>query len=242
MNLERPVALVTGADSGIGLEIARQLAQAGLIVLMGARDPDRGQKAANDLAADGLETAYVPLDVTDEASIAAAAEHISASRARLDILVNNAAIGAAADGLPGKVSLSTVRRIIKSHFIGHLGVTQAMLPLLRRSAAGRIINLSSPFGSMAIAQDPASPFYAFRLIGYDASRAALNMLRLQLVAELEGSAITVSAAVPGFAKSDLTGGQGAMTAADGAKLPVQYALSKDNLTGRFVGPGTSTPW
>ncbi|MET0904512.1 MAG: SDR family oxidoreductase [Tardiphaga sp.] len=242
MTHDHRVALVTGANKGIGLEIARQLAEAGLTVLIGARDPEKGQKAANDLAASGLRAEFVQLDVTDETSIAAAAEQIATNHDRLDILVNNAGIADLADGPPSTASLTAVRRIIETNFIGQLAVTQAMLPLLRKSPSGRIVNLSSPLGSMAIAHDPTSPFHAYRLIGYNTSKAALNMLTLQLAGELEGSSIAVNAVVPGFVQTDLTGGEGTMTPKEGARLPVQYALSQESTSGRFVAPDIEVPW
>lgn len=242
MTHDHRVALVTGANKGIGLEIARQLAEAGLSVFIGARNAERGQQAANDLAASGLKVAFVQLDVTDATSIVDAAQHIAASHERLDILVNNAGIADGADGPPEKASVAVVRHIMETNFIGQLAVTQAMLPLLRKSSAGRIVNLSSPLGSMAIAHDRTSPFYAYRLIGYNASKAALNMLTLQLAAELEGSAITVNSVVPGFVRTDLTGHQGTMTPQEGARLPVQYALSEESISGRFVAPEIEVPW
>lgn len=241
------IALVTGANKGIGLEIARQLAEAGLTVFVGARDPQKGRAAAEGLAASGLRTRFVQLDVTDEASITAVAERIAADHGRLDILVNNAGIGDGADAAPSAAAPAAVRQILETNFIGVLAVTQALLPLLRRSPSGRIVNLSSPLGSMAIARDPSSPFYAYRLIGYNASKAALNMLTLQLAAELEGSSITVNAVVPGFVQTDLTGGEGTMTTEEGARLPVRYALSTDGISGRFAAPSNGDaeielPW
>ena len=237
------IALVTGANKGIGLEIARQLAQNGVFVIIGARDAAKGRAAVDDLASQGLAARSVEIDVTDSASIAAAAETIEAEQGRLDILVNNAGIVDAADGPPSGASSEAVRRIMDTNLVGALAVTQAMLPLLRRSPAGRIVNLSSSLGSLSINGDPASPYYSARLIGYNASKAALNMLTVQLAAELRDTAIVVNSVSPGYVKTDLTGHTGFMTAEEGARLPVRYALlGEDAVTGRFVEPGGETPW
>lgn len=237
------IALVTGANKGIGLEIARQLAQAGITIIVGARDPARGQRAAADLSAAGHPVESVHLDLEDEATIAAAARWIADRHGQLDILVNNAGIVDAADGPPSTASTTAVRRLMATNFIGTLAVTQAMLPLLRKSPAGRIVNLASTLGSLALNGDPSSPYYAARLMGYNASKAALNMLTVQLAAELRDTPILVNSVSPGYVKTDLTGHNGYMTPEEGARLPVKYALlGADAVSGRFVEPDGGTPW
>jgi NAD(P)-dependent dehydrogenase (short-subunit alcohol dehydrogenase family) len=237
------IALVTGANKGIGLEIARQLAQARVFVIIGARDPERARAAVENLSSQGLAAQSVPIDLNDQASIAAAAQTISAQHDRLDILVNNAGIVDAEDGPPTASSPEAARRIMDTNFIGTLAVTQAMLPLLRRSPAGRIVNLSSSLGSLTLNGDPSSPYYSARLIGYNASKAALNMLTVQLSAELRDTPIVVNSVSPGYVKTDLTGHNGFMTPEEGAKLPVEYALLEgDAVSGRFTEPGGETPW
>ncbi len=191
------VALVTGANKGIGLEIARQLGRAEVTVIVGARNAERGRAAASTLRHEGLDAYAVLLDVTDVDSLTRIAASIDADHGRLDILVNNAGINDAGDGPPTGASLDAVRRLIETNVIGVLAVTQAMLPLLRRSAKARIVNLSSSLGSLALNGDPSSEFYGVRLIGYNASKAALNMLTVQLAEELKGSSIVVNAACPG---------------------------------------------
>ncbi|MAN77087.1 MAG: short-chain dehydrogenase [Rhizobiales bacterium] len=239
----KKVALVTGANKGIGLEIARQLAQAGIKVLLGARDSARGQQAAAGLASDGLDVEAVSINLNDERTIAATVETITGRYGRLDILVNNAGIVDAEDGPPSVGSVAAARRLMETNFIGTLAVTQAMLPLLRQSKAGRIVNLATTLGSLSINGDPASPYYEARLIGYNASKAALNMLTVQLAAELKGTPIVVNSVAPGYVKTDLTGGNGFMTAEDGARLPVEYALLGDGaVSGRFVEPAGNAPW
>ncbi|UXN69236.1 SDR family oxidoreductase [Devosia neptuniae] len=239
----KKVALVTGANKGIGLEIARQLAQVGIAVIMGARNLQRGQDAASDLAKTGLDVEAIKIDLIDEASIALAAEKIAAKYGPLDILINNAGIVDPEDGPPSVSSTAATRRLMETNFLGTLAVTQAMLPLLRRSNAGRIVNLSTTLGSLAINGDPSSPYYEARLIGYNASKAALNMLTVQLAAELKNTTIVVNSVAPGYVKTDLTGGNGFMTPAEGARLPVEYALlGPDAVSGSFVEPKGNIPW
>jgi NAD(P)-dependent dehydrogenase (short-subunit alcohol dehydrogenase family) len=245
MSEHRPrIALVTGANKGIGLEIARQLAEAGAHVLIGARDPGRGHAAVDQLAGKGLAASFILIDVADAASVNAAAVNIERDHGRLDILVNNAGIVDAKDGPPSGTSLDAVRRIFDTNFFGALAVTQAMLPLLRKAPRARIVNLSSALGSLAINGDASSPFYASRLMGYNASKAALNMLTVQLGEELRDTDIVVNSVSPGFAKTDLTGHNGRLTAAEAAIAPVHYATlgSKDPVTGSFADINGPIPW
>ncbi|MDK4717843.1 SDR family oxidoreductase [Rhizobium sp. CNPSo 3968] len=238
------IALVTGANKGIGFEIARQIAQTGVFVLLGARNLELGQVAAKSLQPSGLPVEAIRVDLNNDETIAAAAKEIHTKYGRLDILVNNAGIVDPEDGPPSKASISAVRRIMETNFIGTLAVTQAMLPLLRKSEAARIVNLSTTLGSLAINNDPTSPYYEARLMGYNASKAALNMLTVQLSAELKGTSIAVNAIAPGYVKTDLTGGNGYMTPDEGARLPVAYALGHNDVegTGRFVAPEGIIPW
>ena len=237
------IALVTGANKGIGLAIARQLAEAGVCVIIGARDAERGEAAAKDLSSQGLDVTFVQLDLLDEASIEAAAAAISHQHGGLDILVNNAGIVDWSDGVPSRASLQAVRRVMETNFFGALAVTQAMLPLLRKSAAARIVNLSSALGSLAGNGDPSSPYYSAQLIGYNASKAALNMLTVQLSQELRGAPHVVNSVSPGYVKTDLTGDAGFLTPDQGAKIPVKFALlGADAVSGRFVQADGETPW
>ena len=237
------IALVTGANKGIGLEIARQLTVTGVFVLIGARDAARGEAAVAELSSQGLKAAFVPLDVLDEASVAAAAATISETHGRLDILVNNAGIADWTDGVPGRASLLAVRRVMETNFFGALAVTQAMLPLLKQSAAARVVNLSSALGSLAGNGDPSSPYYSAQLIGYNASKAALNMLTGQLAQEFRGTSHVVNSVSPGYVKTDLTGGTGLLTADVAARTPVRFALlGKDAASGRFVQAEGETAW
>lgn len=233
-------ALVTGANKGIGLEIARQLSQAGVNVIIGSRDEVRAAAAIADLASQGLVAQSVRLDLDDHRTATVAAAKIQAEHGRLDILVNNAGIFDPADGRPGAASLASVERVMRTNFLGTLAVTQAMLPLLRASPAARIVNLASSLGSLALNGDPNSSYYSAQFIGYNASKAALNMLTVQLAEELRGTGVVVNSVSPGFVKTDLTG-YGTMTPEQGAQLPVRYALEGDR-TGLFVEPDGPTPW
>lgn len=243
MTTQKKIALVTGANKGIGLEIVRQLAEAGITTLLGARDTGRGQQATQALAASGLDVGFIGLDLNNEATIETAARVIGERHGRLDILVNNAGIVDAEDGPPSLAAIGAARRLMETNFLGTLAVTQAMLPLLRKSEAGRIVNLATTLGSLSINGDPSSPYYEARLIGYNASKAALNMLTVQLAAELKGSGIAVNSVAPGYVKTDLTGHNGFMTAGEGARLPVEYALlGEAAVSGRFVEPSGIAPW
>lgn len=237
---EKRIALVTGGNKGIGLEIARQLAEAEIDVIIGARDEDRGDAAIKELASEGLSAGFLRIDLDDWSSAAAAAEKLGAEHGRLDILVNNAGIFDFADGTPGKADLGAVRKVMDTNFVGTLAVTQAFLPLLRKAPAARIVNLSSSLGSLALNGDPSSPYYANQFIGYNASKAALNMLTIQLHEELRGTSVSVNSVSPGFVKTDLTG-YGTMTPEEGARLPVRFALGEEG-SGRFVEPDGETPW
>jgi NAD(P)-dependent dehydrogenase (short-subunit alcohol dehydrogenase family) len=237
------VALITGANKGIGFEIARQLGQGGNRILIGARDRDRGQTAVAELMSEGVAARYVQIDLTELATITAAAADIEAQEGRLDILVNNAGIASSGDGTPGAASLEAVRRTFDTNFFGTLAVTQAMLPLLKRSASGRIVNLSSGLGSLTQIGDPNSEFASFRFIGYGASKAALNMLTVQLAAELKSSGIKVNSADPGYTATDLNGRRGRQTTREGAAASVRLALlPEDGPTGGFFNASNPQPW
>ena len=237
------VALVTGANKGIGFEIARQLASKQATVLLGARDPARGKAAAAALRSEGLDACFVQLDVTDATSVQRAAATIGASCGRLDILVNNAGINDAADGPPGSADIDAAKRVFDTNFFGPLAVTQAMLPLLRQAPAARIVNMSSTLGSLASNADPASPYYGVRPIAYNASKAALNMLTVTLAEELRGARIAVNAVCPGYVSTDLNGHTGYLSPQDAAATPVRLALLDDaRVTGRFMSAEGEVPW
>ena len=239
------VALITGANKGIGLETARQLGKQGITVLIGARDAAKGEQAVATLKAEGITAYPVTIDVTDPASIAAAAGKIEAQFGKLDILVNNA--GVLSDGgVPAStVSDALVRQTFETNVFGLIHTTQAFLPLLRKSDAGRIVNLSSILGSITFAADSASPIGGGTGAGsiYAASKAAVNMYTVHLAAELKDTPIKVNAVHPGWVKTEM-GGEGAMMEIeDGAKSSVHYAtIGADGPTGGYFHVGERLPW
>jgi NAD(P)-dependent dehydrogenase (short-subunit alcohol dehydrogenase family) len=248
--LDKPVALVTGANKGIGLQIARELVAHGLTVLVGSRDLRHGETAAKSL---GANARAIQLDVTNQASIAAAADRVRKEYGRLDVLVNNA--GISHSGTPGRpleeiaragrmsvVSLDEVRAIFETNVFGVIAVTQAMLPLLREAPAGRVVNVSSTSGSLTWNSDPANPHR--NMFGtYSASKTALNAITLAFAADLESTRIKVNAACPGFTATDLNNFQGTRSVREAAREPVRLALlGEDGPTGTFSDENGAVPW
>jgi NAD(P)-dependent dehydrogenase (short-subunit alcohol dehydrogenase family) len=230
-------ALITGANKGIGYETARLLGERGMTVLVGSRDETRGREAAAKLAAGGVDAHFVALDVTDEESVGRAAERIEKEFGQLDVLVNNAGIAqGAADGLASSTSLETMRRVYETNVFGVVAVTQAMLPLLRRSPSARIVNVSSEVGSIATQSNPDSPLWPMRSVPYPSSKAALNMVTALFAKELAEAGIKVNAANPGYCATDLNGFHGFRTAEQGAQVSVHLAtLPDDGPTGVLWG-------
>ncbi len=238
---EERIAFVTGANKGIGHEIARQLGELGAVVLLGARDDVRGKQAAGELTAGGLTAVPLRLDVTDGASVAAAARWIEREYGRLDILVNNA--GIARGGAPSEVTADRLREIYETNVVGVLAVTNAMLPLLRRSPAGRVVNLSSAAGSLTLNADPESAFRHYNDVAYQSSKAALNFLTVAYAKELRETGIKVNAANPGFTATDMNGRRGDRTPAQGAVIAVRLAtLGPDGPTGTSQDEDGAVPW
>jgi NAD(P)-dependent dehydrogenase (short-subunit alcohol dehydrogenase family) len=245
---ETTIALVTGANKGIGREIAGQLAARGITVLLAARDRGRGEKAAAELAADGLDVRPIGLDVTDGATIATAAAAVDERYGRLDVLVNNAGIpGDIARQATGNAQAAVVRSVLETNVVGVVMVTEAMLPLLRRSPAARIVNMSSSVGSLARSTDP--DHYLSRMPGavaYPVSKAALNMVTVQYAKHLRELGILVNAADPGACATDFTKPLGlpiSRTAAEGAVIAVRLAtLGPDGPTGGLFDDHGQVPW
>ena len=184
---ESAIALITGANKGIGYETARGLGAKKIVVLIGARDAAKGEAAAAKMKAEGIDARPVPLDVTNKNSIAQAARWIEAQFGRLDILVNNAGIGEWGSR-PSDADLAKVREVYDTNLFGPMAVTQAMLPLLRRSRRGRIVNVTSSLGSLQMATDSKSPISQFLALGYNTSKTALNSMTVQFANELRGYA------------------------------------------------------
>jgi NAD(P)-dependent dehydrogenase (short-subunit alcohol dehydrogenase family) len=242
---DRKIVLITGANKGIGFATARQLAAAGHTVLLGSRDPERGSVAATDLAGRGLDARSVRLDVTDPATIAAAADLIDTEYGRLDILVNNAAISRDRPYPPPELPIAALREIYETNVLGVVAVTNAMLPLLRRSPAGYIGNVSSGLGTVAFLTEPDSPFRQYAsLLGYNSSKAALNAITLIYANSLRGTGIRVNALSPGFCATDLNNHTGQLSADEGgAHIARQVTLPGDGPTGVFLSENGGTyPW
>lgn len=247
---DKPVALVTGANKGIGLQIGQDLAAHGFTVLVASRDLGHGETAAKSV---GDDARAVQLDVTNQTSIAAVAERIRNELGRLDVLVNNAGISHA--GRPGRsleqavestrlsvVSLDEVRAVFETNVFGVIAVTQAMLPLLREAPAARIVNVSSSGGSLTLNSDPTNPHRS--MFGtYSSSKAAANAVTVAFAAELESAGIKVNAACPGFTATDLNNFRGTRTVEQAAREPVRLALLDANgPTGTFSNEDGPLPW
>lgn len=243
------IALVTGANKGLGQQIAKELVGHGYLVLVGSRDFDKGKKAAEEIG----EGAYpIQLDVTDAQSINSAAERITAEFGRLDVLVNNAAIGQSGrySSVPeileaskaSAASLEEIRIIFETNVLGVLAVTQAVLPLIRLSKSGRIINISSAVGSLTLNSDPNFPFRPYYGATYPASKTALNAITLALAVELEETGIKVRAVSPSFTATAINNFQGTDSVEVGAKALVLAALDTESPTGSFTGPDGALPW
>jgi len=242
----KQTALVTGANKGIGLEVARQLAERGFTVWIGCRDEVRGVAAAKELAKAG-DVRFVQLDVTDDASVRAAAASIGKDTPVLDVLVNNAAVLLEADGPPSSRSLEVVQRTFDVNFYGPLRVTQAFLPLVRESKDGRIVNVSSTMGSLTALMDPNSALAPlvpqFPNFAYAASKTALNALTAWLAHELAGTRIKVNALCPGFNSTDMNHHTGTLHPSEGAKVVVRAAtFGADGPTGSFFDAAGAVDW
>lgn len=248
MSKQTQVAFITGGNRGIGLETARQLAQKGVRVVIGSRDETKGADAVRRLSQEGLEAQALRFDVSRAEDHAAARQYFEEKFGRLDILVNNAGvmIERGPGGKPFPVSAlpaSQLRETFEANFFAPVALTQVLLPLLRKSEGGRIVNLSSILGSLTLHADPASPIRDSKQLAYDASKAALNLFTIHLAHELRDTKIKVNSAHPGWVKTDMGGAEAPMELADGAKTSVQLALlPADGPTGGYFHMGERLPW
>jgi NAD(P)-dependent dehydrogenase (short-subunit alcohol dehydrogenase family) len=246
--VDKKIALITGANRGIGFETARQLGRKGIKVLLGARNEKLGKEAAAKLKDEGLDVEFLLLDANDEKTHAGAAKYIQEKFGRLDILINNAGVNL--EGNPGnsvkpasQASLETYRRTFEINFFSLVALTQRLLPFIKKSASGRIVNLSSILGSSILHSQPGSPIYDAKVPAYDASKAAVNSFTIHLAYELKDTPIKVNAAHPGWVKTDMGGENAPMEIEDGAKTSVALALlADDGPTGRFIHLSEELPW
>ena len=236
------VALITGANKGIGLEIARQLGTQGITVLIGSRDLNRGREAAEKLGGEKIDAHAVLLDVTQQDTIEAAANQIESEFGKLDILVNNAGIGID-NAPPSALDMEVLRRTFDTNFFGVFAVTKAMLPLLSKSDAGRIVNMSSGLGSLAQNSDPNYEYAQVKLLAYNSSKTALNAMTIQFAHELRDTPIKVNAADPGHVATDINQHSGPRTVQQGATIAVRLAtLPNDGPTGGYFDENGVVPW
>ncbi len=240
----KKIALVTGANKGLGLETARQLAEAGVTVLMAARNKDRGTEAVKKLKSEGLDVSFVQLEVTSEGEIDALVKHIDHTYEKLDILVNNA--GIMHRGEPTGVNTAEIvqPQVLKEtfdvNFFSLVVLTQKMLPLLKKSDAGKIINVSSILGSNTVQSDESSPWSGIKPFAYNASKSALNSFTVHLAAALKDTHIKVNSAHPGWVKTDLGGKNAPLEAREGAKTSVSLSIAE--FTGKFIHEGEEIAW
>jgi NAD(P)-dependent dehydrogenase (short-subunit alcohol dehydrogenase family) len=241
----KKVALVTGANKGLGLEMARQLAKKGVPVVLGARDAKKGEAAAQKLRDEGLDVQFLKLDVTNKEDRSAAVSFLDKKFGRLDILVNNAGISLEPFGQtkPSSTSEDILQRTFDTNFLAPIALTQALLPLIKKSDAGRIVNMSSILGSQTLHADPNGPIYDFKAFAYDASKAALNSFTIHLAYELKDTNIKVNSAHPGWVKTDMGTDAAPMEIPEGGKTGVELALlGADGPTGGFFHLGKPLPW
>lgn len=242
---EKKIALITGANKGIGFETARQLAQKGITVLLGARDEQKGSETAQKLQKEGFDVQFLQIDVNDSASHQNAARFIEENFGRLDILVNNAGIAKDFQVPASQSTAEQWRETFETNVFNLVALTTTLLPLLKKSKAGRIVNLSSILGSHRLQSDPNSPIAGGAHTGsaYAASKAAVNMFTINLANELKNTRIKVNAAHPGWVKTDMGGEAAPLDVETGAKTSVELAtLPDDGFSGRYIHLSEELPW
>ncbi|HEY8460501.1 MAG TPA: SDR family oxidoreductase [Blastocatellia bacterium] len=242
------IALVTGANRGLGFETARQLARRGVKVLLGARSEEHGKEAAARLKSEGLDAEFILVDMNDQKTHEKAARVIEEKFGKLDILINNAAVNLEGSAdlefqAASQTPIEIYRKTFETNFFGLITLTQKLLPLVKKSGAGRIVNLSSALGSSTLHSDPASFIYDFKIPAYDASKAAVNSFTIHLAYELKDTPIKVNAADPGWVKTDMGGKNAPLEIEDGVKTSVELAtLPDDGPSGKFIHMGAERPW
>jgi NAD(P)-dependent dehydrogenase (short-subunit alcohol dehydrogenase family) len=243
------VAFITGGNRGLGYQTALDLGKEGVKVVIGSRDSKSGEEAAAKLKAAGVDAEVLQFDVTNEADHKAAYEYFDSKYGRLDILVNNAGIAGGsfppvgAEHSTADAPMDLLHRIFETNFFAQVALTKTLLPLIRKSAAGRIVNLSSILGSLALHANPDSPIYHAKSFAYDASKTALNAFTIHLAYELRDTKIKVNSAHPGWVKTDMGGEQAPMELEDGSKTSVALAtLGADGPSGGYFHLGKPLPW
>ncbi len=237
------VALITGANKGIGFEIAKQLGMLGFTVIIGARDTVRGARAADLLRSFGVNASPLDLDVTVAPTIEVAAKVIGDQYGHLDVLVNNAGISGGTGTIPSRVPIELMRLVYETNVFGVVAVTNAMLPLLLGAPSGRVVNMSSGLGSLTLSSDPDSEFGKLNILAYQSSKTALNALTVAYAKELHESGILVNSADPGFTATDFNNHRGYRKVEQAATIAVRLACLKDDgPTGTFQDESGYVPW
>ncbi len=238
----KKVALITGANKGIGFEVAHQIAKAGWTVLAAARSEELGKKAVAKLREEGLDVEFIQIDLDAPETAVSAAEIARKRFGKLDLLINNAGVASQGDGPPSKVDLEAVKKTMHTNFIGTVAVTQAMVPLLQAAGKAQIINVSSELGCISQQTNPEWKYASVKVLAYCASKAALNMLSVQLAYEFRDGSIAVNSVNPGYTATDLNGNSGFQTVAEGAAEIVRVALLDPPVTGKFLETDGEIPW
>jgi NAD(P)-dependent dehydrogenase (short-subunit alcohol dehydrogenase family) len=242
--MTKKIVFITGANKGIGYEVARQLAATNkFTVLLGARDSQRGAAAAQKLTAQG-EVHFVPIDVADEQSIAAAAEMVSKQWGKVDVLINNAGIvlELSAKIRPAALELPMLKETFETNVFGAFAVIHHFLPLLKQSKTAQIINVSSTLGSLTSMSDPNNMYYGANTLAYNASKSALNALTVAFAKDLASEEIRVNSICPGWVKTDLGTDAAYLTVEQGAAIIVKMSMMEQPPTGKFLDDNGEVPW
>jgi NAD(P)-dependent dehydrogenase (short-subunit alcohol dehydrogenase family) len=250
--MAQKVAFITGGNRGLGFQTALDLGldkKAGVKVVIGSRDRAQGEEAVARLQKAGVDADVLQFDITKPADYQAAYDYFNSKYGRLDILVNNAGIaggsfpGAGPEHRAGDVPLDLLHKVFETNFFAQVALTNALLPLIKKSPAGRIVNLSSILASLALHADPKSPIYDAKSFAYDASKSALNAFTIHLAYELRDTKIKVNSAHPGWVKTDMGGEHAPMELSEGGKTSAALALLPDDgPTGGYFHMGKPLPW
>ncbi len=250
--MPQKIAFITGGNRGLGYQTALDLGlnkEANIKVVVGSRDRAHGEQAVEKLRAAGVDADVLQFDITKPADYQAAYDYFESKYGRLDILVNNA--GIAGGTFPGvgpehraeDAPLDLLHKVFETNFFAQVALTKALLPLIKKSSAGRIVNLSSILGSLTLHADPKSPIYNAKSFAYDASKSALNAFTVHLAYELRDTKVKVNSAHPGWVKTDMGGQSATLELSEGGKTSAALALLPDNgATGGFFHLGTPLPW
>jgi NAD(P)-dependent dehydrogenase (short-subunit alcohol dehydrogenase family) len=238
------VFLITGANKGIGYEVARQLASHGFTVLLGARDPQRGEAAAAKLRAEGVDVYFVPLDVANDRSIQSAAELVADRWGKVDVLINNAGVNYefSSPTRPSLLEVSTLKDTFETNVFAAFAVIRHFLPLLKQSKSAQIVNVASTLGSLTSLSDPENPYYSINTIAYNSSKTAPNALTVGLAKDLSSDRVSVNSICPGWVQTDMGSAAAPRTVEQGATVIVKLALMDNPPTGKFFNEDGEIPW